>query len=319
MLFQIAEVLYPMADYVAVELNRLQCLEAREVIVRTLSAQGESQDSQVAVIPNHLLVPLSKTLPLPHRMQPPLPTQQSHTMPHHTQILPPHTGPQPPTHLQPLPICPNQPPSHLRPHRMPHPTQPSPPHLQPLLAHPIPQPQPTIPMPQPQTSMLMPQSQPPMPMPQPQQPMAMPQPQPPIPMLQPQPAIPMPQPHIPQLPLPQPQRPLSARELETKELGPGMLHHGGGPPQPWEPGCSPSGIPTGMPHGHTLEAPACPNRRSPSPQRILPQPRGTLIPDTVAKAIAREAAQRVAAESGRVSQRVSKEHDIYIYITEYQP
>ncbi|XP_021324730.2 RIMS-binding protein 2 isoform X8 [Danio rerio] len=305
---RIAEVLYPMADYVAVELNRLQCLEAREVIVRTLSAQGESQDSHVAVIPNHLLVPLSKTLPLPHRMQPPLPTQQSHTMPHHPQILPRHTGPQPPTHLQPLPICPNQPPAHLHPHRMPHPTQPSPPHLQPLLAHPIPQPQPSIPMPQPQSSMPMPQSQPPMPMPQPQQPMTMPQPQPPIPMLQPQPAIPMPQPHIPQLPLPQPQRPLSARELETKEPGPGMLHHGGGPPQPWEPGCSPSGIPTGMPHGHTLEAPACPNRRSPSPQRILPQPRGTLIPDTVAKAIAREAAQRVAAESGRPHYSHSEEY-----------
>uniref|UniRef100_A0A8C1IIY6 RIMS-binding protein 2 n=1 Tax=Cyprinus carpio TaxID=7962 RepID=A0A8C1IIY6_CYPCA len=162
---RIAEVMYPLADYVAVELNRLQCLEAHEVIVRTLSAQGESQDSHAAVIPNHLLVPLPKTLP----------------------------------------------PSH----------------------------------------------------------------------------------HIP----------LSARELETKEQGPEMLHHGGGPPQPWEPGCSPSGLHTGLPHGHTLDAPACPNHRSPSPQRILPQPRGTLIPDTVAKAIAREAAQRVAAESGRIERR----------------
>uniref|UniRef100_A0A8C1ISW4 RIMS-binding protein 2 n=1 Tax=Cyprinus carpio TaxID=7962 RepID=A0A8C1ISW4_CYPCA len=177
---RIAEVLYPLADYVAIELNRLQCLEAREVIVRTLSAQGESQDSHAAVIPNHLL-----------------------------------------------------------------------------------------------------------------------------------PAIPMPQPHIPQMPLPQSQRPLSARELETKEPGPGMLHHGGGPPQPWEPGCSPSGMPTGLPHGHTLDAPACTNRRSPSPQRILPQPRGTLIPDTVAKAIAREAAQRVAAESGRVSQMERRSQGFY--------
>lgn len=310
MLFQIAEVLYPMADYVAVELNRLQCLEAREVIVRTLSAQGESQDSHVAVIPNHLLVPLPKALPPSHHMQSSLPPQQSQPMPPHPQIrsLPPHPGPQPPTHLQPLPVQPNQPPSHLHPHRMPHPTQPSPPHLQPLPPHPIPQPQHTIPMPQPQSSMPMPQ--PPMHMPQPLQSMAMPQPQPPIPMLHPQPAIPMPQPHIPQLALPQSQRPLSARELETKEPGPGMIHHGGGPPQPWEPGCSPSGMPTGLPHGHTLDAPACPNLRSPSPQRILPQPRGTLIPDTVAKAIAREAAQRVAAESGRVSQ-VSKKHVIY--------
>ncbi|RXN26937.1 RIMS-binding 2-like isoform X2 [Labeo rohita] len=305
---RIAEVLYPMADYVAVELNRLQCLEAREVIVRTLSAQGESQDSHVAVIPNHLLVPLPKALPPSHHMQSPLPPQQSQPMPPHPQIraLPPHPGPQPPSHLQPLPVHPNQPPSHLHPHRMPHPTQPSPPHLQPLPPHPIPQPQPTIPMPQPQPQsmpMPQPQPQPPMPMPQPQQPMALPPPQPAIPMLQPQPAIPMPQPHIPQLPLPPSQRPLSARELETKEPGPGMLHHGGGPPQPWEPGCSPSGMPTGLPHGHTLDAPACPNRRSPSPQRILPQPRGTLIPDTVAKAIAREAAQRVAAETGRMERR----------------
>ncbi|XP_059397703.1 RIMS-binding protein 2 isoform X7 [Carassius carassius] len=290
---RIAEVMYPLADYVAVELNRLQCLEAHEVIVKTLSAQGESQDSHAAIIPNHLLVPLPKTLPPSHHMP-----QQSQPMPPHPQIhtLPPHPGPQPPTHLQTLPIHPNQPPSHLHPHRVPHPTQPSPPHLQPLPTHPIP-------MPQPQSSMPMtqPPPQPPMPMPQPQQPM--PQPQPAIPMLQPQPTIPMPQPHIPHLALPQSQRPLSARELETKEQGPGMLHHGGGPPQPWEPGCSPSGLHTGLPHGHTLDAPACPNRRSPSPQRILPQPRGTLIPDTVAKAIAREAAQRVAAESGRIERR----------------
>ncbi|XP_077088992.1 RIMS-binding protein 2 isoform X9 [Siphateles boraxobius] len=301
---RIAEVLYPMADYVAVELNRLQCLEAREVIVRTLSAQGESQDSHVAVIPNHLLVPPPKALPPSHHMQSSLPPQQSQTMPPHPQIrsLPPHPGPQPPSHLQPLIVRPNQPPSHLQPHRMPHPTQPSPPHLQPL------QPQHTMQMPQPQSSMPMPQPRQPMSMPQPQQPMAMPQPQPPIPMLHPQPAIPMPQPHIPQLALPQSQRPLSARELETKEPGPGMINHGGGPPQPWEPGCSPSGMPTGLPHGHTLEAPVCLNRRSPSPQRILPQPRGTLIPDTVAKAIAREAAQRVAAESGRSHYSHSEEY-----------
>uniref|UniRef100_A0A8C9YDY6 RIMS-binding protein 2 n=1 Tax=Sander lucioperca TaxID=283035 RepID=A0A8C9YDY6_SANLU len=132
---RIAEVLFPMADYVTVELTRIQCLEAREVIVRTLSVQGESQDSQVAVIPNNLLVPLP-ALPLPPPMHP-------------------HAGPPPHSH-------------------------------------------------------------------------------PPVPM-----------------------------------------------------------------QGHTLEAPPPANPRSPSPQRILPQPRGTLIPDTVAKAIAREAAQRVAAESGK--------------------
>ncbi|XP_072517450.1 RIMS-binding protein 2 isoform X1 [Salminus brasiliensis] len=271
---RIAEVLYPLADFATVELNRLQCLEAREVVVRTLSAQGESQDSHVAVIPNNLLVPLSQGLPPPHLLQSPLPNQpplplpppQRPALPPSIQPLPPPTGPpQPHTHLQPLPVHPNQPSTHLQPHPMPHPTQPSPPHLRTLPPHPFPQPQPTIPIPQP--------------------------------------TIPMPQPHIPQLPLPQPQRPLSARELETKEQGPGMLHPAGGPPQPWEPVCSPSGLPPALPHGHTLEAPPCPNRRSPSPQRILPQPRGTLIPDNMAKAIAREAAQRVAAESGRMERR----------------
>ncbi|XP_056587155.1 RIMS-binding protein 2 isoform X4 [Triplophysa dalaica] len=338
---RIAEVLYPLADYVSVELNRLQCLEAREVVVKTLSAQGESHDSQVAVIPNHLLVPLAKTLPLPHHIQTTVPPQHSRTLPPHPthlsriQPFPLLPGAQHPIHLQPLPVHPNQPPSHLHPHRMPYPTQPSPTHLQllppnsmpqPQLALPMPQQQPALPMPQQQPALPMPQQQPALPMPQQQPALPMPQQQPALPMpqpqrslpmpqpqqapqmLQPQPTIPMPQPHIPQLSLPQSQRPLSARELETKEPRPGMLHYGGGPPQPWEPGCSPSGMPPGLPHGHTLNAPLCPNRRSPSPQRILPQPRGTLIPDTVAKAIAREAAHRVAAESGRYHYSQSEEY-----------
>ncbi|KAB5548987.1 hypothetical protein PHYPO_G00062030 [Pangasianodon hypophthalmus] len=275
---RIAEVLYPLADFATVDLNCIQCLEAREVVVRTLSAQGESQDSHVAVIPSNLLVPPPQVLlpshhmqsPLPHQVPQPLPPRPA--LPPPMQPLPPHVGPDTSSHLQTLSIHPNQPVPHLQPHPVPHPTQPSPPHLQPLPAHPFPQPQPTIPIPQPT-----------------------------IPI--PQPTIPMPQPHIPQLPLPQPQRPPSARELETKEQLPGMLHPAGGPAQPWEPVCSPSGLPPALPHGHTLEAPPCPNRRSPSPQRILPQPRGTLIPDTMAKAIAREAAQRVAAESGRMERR----------------
>uniref|UniRef100_A0A3Q2QIF1 RIMS binding protein 2 n=1 Tax=Fundulus heteroclitus TaxID=8078 RepID=A0A3Q2QIF1_FUNHE len=150
---RIAEVLFPMADYVSIDLTRIQCLEAREVIVRTLSVQGESQDSHVAVIPNNLLVPLPP-IPLPPPMHP------------HAE----HTA-----------------------------------------------------------------------------------------------------------------------------------HHGGAisPGQPgWDPGRSPLQPPVPM-QGHTLEAPPPVHLRSPSPQRILPQPQGTLIPDTVAKAIAREAAQRVAAESGK--------------------
>ncbi|XP_069038089.1 RIMS-binding protein 2 isoform X3 [Lepisosteus oculatus] len=166
---KIAEVLYPTADYVTVELTRIQCLEAREVIVRTLSAQGESQDSPVAVIPHNLLVP------------------------------------------------------------------------------------------------------------------------------------PPPQPH----PAPRPKPLASAREPETKE------EPGAAPSarlsEPWEPARSPS--PSPLLHGRSLEPPAphfhspAPARRSPSPQRILPQPQGEPIPNTVAKAIAREAAQRVAAESSRMEKR----------------
>ncbi|KAM5193801.1 RIMS-binding protein 2 isoform 2-T2 [Mantella aurantiaca] len=61
-------------------------------------------------------------------------------------------------------------------------------------------------------------------------------------------------------------------------------------------------------HGHTLEPPASNfhssghGRRSPSPQRILPQPQGAPISNTMAKAMAREAAQRVA-ESNRNEKR----------------
>ncbi|XP_063029328.1 RIMS-binding protein 2 isoform X10 [Melospiza melodia melodia] len=59
-------------------------------------------------------------------------------------------------------------------------------------------------------------------------------------------------------------------------------------------------------HGHMLEPPAfhgpLQGRRSPSPNRILPQPQGTPVPHTVAKAMAREAAQRVA-ESNRMERR----------------
>ncbi|KAL2099850.1 hypothetical protein ACEWY4_004244 [Coilia grayii] len=287
---KIAEVMFPLADYVTVELNRIACLEAREVVVRTLSAQGESQDSSVATIPSNLLPPPGAPhphAPPPHlhsplRPQPQLPPHPTSSQPPQPQLQPHplHPGPQPsPSHFQPLR---HQPPRHLPPHP-PHPHPQPPPHLHALPPHPGPQQHP-----------------------------------------QPQPHIPMPQPHIPQLAPPapgQPQRPLSARELETKEHqggppGPGGGHHGPPPPgsggvgpPPWEPLRSPSsGMPRGPTHGHMLEAPSHPNRRSPSPQRILPQPRGTLIPDTVAKAIAREAAQRVAAESGRMERRSQPFH-----------
>ncbi|XP_022611587.1 RIMS-binding protein 2 [Seriola dumerili] len=164
---KIAEVLYPTADYVTVELNRIQCLEAREVIVRTLSTQGESQDSPVAVIPHNLL--------------------GSPRLSHRT-TAPPHPIPHPQSH-------------------------------------------PTL---------------------------------------------------------------VSAREPETKEHEVGLR-----PAQPWE--RSPSPLPPMR--GSNLEPPHFQPRRSPSPQRILPQPQGVPIPNTIAKAMAREAAQRVFAEGNRVEKR----------------
>uniref|UniRef100_A0A673IIJ2 RIMS-binding protein 2 n=1 Tax=Sinocyclocheilus rhinocerous TaxID=307959 RepID=A0A673IIJ2_9TELE len=149
---KIAEIMYPTADFVTVELNRIQCLEAREVVVRTISAQGESQDSPVAAIPHNLLVP-------------------------HPHGHPPH------------------------PARDPH--------------------------------------------------------------------------------------------AKDPEMGRRMG-------QPWEPHPR---APSPLPHpGHTLEPPHVESRRSPSPQRILPQPQGVPIPNTVARAMARQVAQRSAPNS-RVERR----------------
>uniref|UniRef100_A0A8D3BMB9 RIMS-binding protein 2 n=1 Tax=Scophthalmus maximus TaxID=52904 RepID=A0A8D3BMB9_SCOMX len=159
---KIAEVLYPTADYVTVELNRIQCLEAREVIVRTLSTQGESQDSPVAIIPHNLL--------------------GSPRLSHRDTL------------------------------------------------HPV------------SKSKLL----------------------------------------------------VSAREPETKEHEAGLR-----PVQPWE--RSPSPLPPSR--GSNLEPPHFQPRRSPSPQRILPQPQGVPITNTIAKAMAREAAQRVFAEGNRIEKR----------------
>ncbi|XP_050174311.1 RIMS-binding protein 2 isoform X15 [Myiozetetes cayanensis] len=157
---RVAEVIFPTAENTPVELLRLRSLEAREVTVRTLSAQGESVDSSVAAIPPDLLVP-----PTPH----------------------PRTAPK-------------------------------------------------------------------------SKPLA------------------------------------SAGAPETKEehLGPHLKRD-----ESWEQTRSASPV-----HGHTLEPPNFHShgRRSPSPNRILPQPQGTPIPNTVAKAMAREAAQRVA-ESNRMERR----------------
>ncbi|NXQ20784.1 RIMB2 protein, partial [Peucedramus taeniatus] len=160
---RVAEVTFPAAEGTAVELLRLRGLDARELTVRTLSAQGESLDSPPAAIPPDLLVP-----PTPH----------------------PRTAPK-------------------------------------------------------------------------SKPLA------------------------------------SAGAPETKEehLGPHLKRD-----ESWEPTRSVSPI-----HGHMLEPPTfhhgpLQGRRSPSPNRILPQPQGTPVPNTVAKAMAREAAQRVA-ESNRMERR----------------
>ncbi|NWT17818.1 RIMB2 protein, partial [Vireo altiloquus] len=159
---RVAEVIFPAAESALVELLRLRSLDAREVTVRTLSAQGESLDSSAAAIPSDLLVP-----PTPH----------------------PRTAPK-------------------------------------------------------------------------SKPLA------------------------------------SAGAPETKEehLGPHLKRD-----ESWEQTRSVSPV-----HGHMLEPPnfhgPLQGRRSPSPNRILPQPQGTPIPNTVAKAMAREAAQRVA-ESNRMERR----------------
>ncbi|XP_048065347.1 RIMS-binding protein 2 isoform X24 [Megalobrama amblycephala] len=202
---KIAEIMYPTADFVTVELNRIQCLEAREVVVRTISAQGESQDSPVATIPHSLLAP------------------------HH------------PGHPHPPPYPQTYPPTHPQPHVQPHTVPPPHPHPHPSSSHPHGHPSPSL--------------------------------------------------YKPKL-LP------SARDPHAKE--PEMSRR---PGQSWEPHPrAPSPLPPPSHPGHMLEPPHVEGRRSPSPQRILPQPQGVPIPNTVARAMARQAAQRSAPNS-RVERR----------------
>lgn len=160
---QVAEVVFPAAENIVVDLLKILNLDAKEVTVRTLSAQGESNDSHIAYIPPELLVP---------------PTHQQHT--------------------RTMPKC----------------------------------------------------------------------------------------------------KPLSSAGVpDTKDEH--ICPHGK-MDESWEHHHSVSPV-----HGHTLEPPTSNfhssghGRRSPSPQRILPQPQGAPISNTMAKAMAREAAQRVA-ESNRV-------------------
>ncbi|MEQ2188423.1 hypothetical protein GOODEAATRI_014836, partial [Goodea atripinnis] len=223
---KIAEVLYPTADYVSVDLNRIQGLEAREVIVRTLSTQGESQDSPVAMIPHNLL----GSPRLSHRVTAP-PPSMPHPVPQphplHSQTHPPYPSTYPPNHPQPQ----VQPLPRAQPHTLPH----AQPHSQPV-------------------------------------------------------HHPHPQLHFQRHSIPKSKPLTSAREPETKEHEVGLRLT-----QPWE--RSPSPLPPL--HAPNLEPPHFPPRRSPSPQRILPQPQGVPIPNTIAKAMAREAAQRAFAEGNR--------------------
>ncbi|XP_048467721.1 RIMS-binding protein 2-like [Rhincodon typus] len=94
----------------------------------------------------------------------------------------------------------------------------------------------------------------------------------------------------------------SARAPDTKDqvIGPGLRRD-----EPWEQTHSPSPL-----HGSSLEPsllnhqgrPVNRTGRSPSPQRILPQPQGAPISNTIAKAIAREAAQQ-AVDISRAEKR----------------
>ncbi|XP_043822742.1 RIMS-binding protein 2 isoform X8 [Dromiciops gliroides] len=107
-----------------------------------------------------------------------------------------------------------------------------------------------------------------------------------------------PTPHPRTTPKPKPLASAGAPDTKDEQLGPHIKMD-----ESWEQ--TRSAAPT---HGHMLEPPtsnfpsSAPGRRSPSPNRILPQPQGAPVPNTVAKAMAREAAQRMA-ESTRLEKR----------------
>ncbi|KAK2840676.1 hypothetical protein Q7C36_012255 [Tachysurus vachellii] len=94
-------------EFVTVELNRIQCLEAQEVVVRTISAQGESQDSNAACIPHNLLPPPPQSRPhlptFPANYPQSFPQPQPPPSTPHTQPPPPHPQPQPQPQIHPPP------------------------------------------------------------------------------------------------------------------------------------------------------------------------------------------------------------------------
>ncbi|XP_014583069.3 RIMS-binding protein 2 isoform X10 [Equus caballus] len=105
-----------------------------------------------------------------------------------------------------------------------------------------------------------------------------------------------PTPHPRTAPTPKPLASAGAPDTKDEHLGPHVKVD-----EAWEQSRVPAPA-----HGHMLEPPGLqgpgPARRSPSPSRILPQPQGTPVSTSVAKAMAREAAQRVA-ESSRLEKR----------------
>ncbi|XP_055511511.1 LOW QUALITY PROTEIN: RIMS-binding protein 2 [Leucoraja erinacea] len=68
---KVAEVQAATAESVTVDLVRIQNLEPREIIVRTVSVQGESEDSCAAAIPMELLSPPALPPRAPTRTRPP--------------------------------------------------------------------------------------------------------------------------------------------------------------------------------------------------------------------------------------------------------
>ncbi|XP_058547485.1 RIMS-binding protein 2 isoform X4 [Neofelis nebulosa] len=105
-----------------------------------------------------------------------------------------------------------------------------------------------------------------------------------------------PTPHPRTAPTPKPLASAGAPDTKEEHPGPHIMVD-----EAWEQSRAPAPA-----HGHMLEPPSMqgsgPGRRSPSPSRILPQPQGTPVSTSVAKAMAREAAQRVA-ESSRLEKR----------------
>nr|KAF6467472.1 RIMS binding protein 2 [Rousettus aegyptiacus] len=99
---------------------------------------------------------------------------------------------------------------------------------------------------------------------------------------------------VPPAPTPKPLASAGVPDTKDDRLGPHVKGD-----EAWEQSRAP--VPA---HGHMLGPPSLqgPGRRSPSPSRILPQPQGAPVSTSVARAMARKAAERVA-ESSRIEKR----------------